>query len=281
MTEETETPEAAAAAALEANKETGESQESSESLLGNHKEGEGDHTLPEDFYNEDKTLNVDKVTELNKNLLSKTKEATGLRQKLGKGLEAAPENVEGYKLSEETAEKLDAKDPLLSAFKDTALKMGLGNDVFQAITDEVLSKIEIPEAADSEAALEKIATDEAARKTKEIEALGEDGPKMLNGLDLFSKAQVEKGLFSPEMAQEFNDMLVTAESVRVMSSLITQLGETPMPNVSTVAGLPSAEEYRAKLTAKDENGNSRMAEPAYLKEMTELGDKMRKAGMKV
>lgn len=257
---------------------TDPSKELGESLLGNLKE---EVKLPDDFFNEDKTFNADKVNEMHKNLESKTKEAQGLRQKLSKGVEAAPETIEGYVLADDMTDKLDEKDPVLAAFKDAALEMGLGNDVFQKITSEVLSKIEIPGAEDSEAAQTKIAEDEATRKTTEIEALGEDGPKMLHGLDLFGKAQVEKGLFSPEMAQEFNDMLVNAESVKVMSSLITQLGETPLPNVSVVAGLPSAEEYRTKLLAKDEHGESKMKDQTYLSEMTELGNKMRKAGMKV
>ncbi len=210
-------------------------------------------SLPEEFWDEEnKTVKADA-------LLSKWKEAEarakGLRDKLAKGAQNAPKDVAEYavELPEDVAKFIKADDPLIVAAKPIAQKYGLSKEAFSGFMAEMAG--EVAKLTQNAVSPEQQAQEIEAYRKEQVSKLGENGPQVLKAINAWGNELKASGLLTDSDYKAFKDMAYSAETVRVLNILRSELGGGRIvPDVASADG-PSRAELEAKLVEAYQKGN--------------------------
>lgn len=220
--------------------------------------------IPEKFWNADKgEARIDDIAKAYSKLEG---EFARLRTEKGvpKDVPAAADGYlkEGVPLPEGT--KLDRigdvpkDDPLVNAFRETALKHKLAPEIAAGIASDILVAMNglLP----------------APRSPDDILAdLGDGGRALADGLMVWLEGQYRSGTLSEqELDYAFQNFGQDAIGIRLLGKLREQTGEKPIPLGAPVGeGLPSVEEWYAM--HRDPRYSS---DPAFREKVEALGEKV-------
>lgn len=186
--------------------------------------------------------------------------ALGLRRKLSeKGSDKAPKTTDEYVLDESLNELLPNESPTTTLLKEKALEAGLSKDKFNAFLSSVMPALkENGMLADSPLSEEEQEQQFEEYKQAELKKLGDNGPKILQGLANWGHALVNNGVLSKDELPVYNNLLTNAESIAVISKLRALTGEQDIPVKTAVQdGLPSREEIDQLIASKEyQEGNA-------------------------
>ncbi len=218
-------------------------QEEQEKPEGEKPEGEKPEGLDASLWDDEKkTIKQDDLLEAYK---KEQEKALGLRRKLSeKGSDKAPKTVEEYTLDESLNELLPSDSPTTSLLKEKALEAGLSKDKFNAFLSSVMPALkENGMIADTPLSEEEQERQFEEYKESELKKLGDNGPKILQGLANWGHALVNNGVLSKDELPVYNNLLTNAESISVIGKLRALTGEKDIPVKTTVQdGLPSRAE---------------------------------------
>lgn len=243
--------------------ETGEETKINEpengSLLSNIPD---DKSKPEYLSDElwDAEKNEVKVADLMKAYESEQKKAKGLREKLSKGVDKAPEKAEDYALNEGV--ELNEEDALF--IKEAAKEAGFTNNQLNGFLEKVLERYGINEDID-----------QAEVMREEMKKLGDTAPQILRAVADFKNGLLSQGVINEEQAKTIERMANSAESVEMLNIFRTLIGGESVPVKSMYSdGLPSDAEIFAMMgTEEYQKGN-----PEALRKVDELMSKRERAG---
>lgn len=243
--------------------ETGEETKINEpengSLLSNIPD---DKSKPEYLSDElwDAEKNEVKVADLMKAYESEQKKAKGLREKLSKGVDKAPEKAEDYAFNEGV--ELNEEDALF--IKEAAKEAGFTNNQLNRFLEKVLERYGINEDID-----------QAEVMREEMKKLGDTAPQILRAVADFKNGLLSQGVINEEQAKTIERMANSAESVEMLNIFRTLIGGESVPVKSMYSdGLPSDAEIFAMMgTEEYQKGN-----PEALRKVDELMSKRERAG---
>lgn len=243
--------------------ETGEEAKINEpensSLLSNIPD---DKSKPEYLSDElwDSEKNEVKVADLMKAYESEQKKAKGLREKLSKGVDKAPEKAEDYAFNENV--ELNEEDALF--IKEVAKEAGFTNNQLNSFLEKVLERYSVNEDIDH-----------AEVMREEMKKLGDTAPQILRAVADFKNGLLSQGVINEEQAKTIERMANSAESVEMLNIFRTLIGGESVPVKSMYSdGLPSDAEIFAMMgTEEYQKGN-----PEALRKVDELMSKRERAG---
>ena len=189
--------------------------------------------LPEHLRGADVNETLTKVMDAYKGARDKIAKGTG-------GLEGeVPDSADGYKIEatgddDVVAAELnkDESKPVLDAFRNAALKVGMPDKAFEAFIREGLTSLAedgIPIGVSDDQAIELSGQQEREQLIKIVGDPREAGT-VISTVDAFGKNMVEAGVMSEADLDEFRVMVGTAESAHIMYRILTaKLGEKPIP----------------------------------------------------
>jgi hypothetical protein len=207
--------------------------------------------LDDAFWDEEnKSIKQDDLIEAYK---KEQEKALGLRRKLSeKGTDKAPKSAEEYMLDESLNELLPSDSPTTSLLKEKALEAGLSKDKFNAFLSSVMPALkENGMIADAPLSEEEQKQQFEEFKQAELDKLGKDGPKILQGLANWGAGMVNSGALSKDELPVFESMITDADSMTVLTKIMGMTGQKPIPVKTSVQdGLPSREEIDAIIASK-------------------------------
>lgn len=218
-------------------------------VLTNDKEGpkqffEKPEGVPDEFWDREK--GVYKADDLYKAYQTEQQKALGLRQKLSKGFQNAPQDPSGYQIGEELEIRDEAEAEKL---KVLAHKAGLSQEQFSTLLKEVSESFGDDNGHDPE----EVEMRAQRVYDEEMKKLGENAPQMISNLKDWGRTLYKQGVYSEDEYKEFLNMPVTATQVMLLSKLRQASGyvmDIPT-NSAPVSGDYSREEINKILASKE------------------------------
>ena len=199
--------------------------------------------LDDSFWDEEnKSIKQNELIEAYK---KEQEKALGLRRKLSeKGSDKAPKSIDEYVLDDSLNELLPNESPTTALLKEKALEAGLSKDKFNAFISAVMPALkENGLIVDGPLNEEERQRQFEEYKESELKKLGDNGPKILQGLANWGHALVNNGVLSKDELPVYNNLLTDAASIAVISKLRALTGEQDIPVKTAVQdGLPSRAE---------------------------------------
>lgn len=215
--------------------------------------------LSDDLWDSEK--NEVKVQDLMKAYESEQKKAKGLREKLSKGVDKAPEKIEDYAFNE----GIELSDDDALFIKEAAKEAGFTNDQLNGFLSKVSERYGVDEKP----------VDQAEVMREEMKKLGDSAPQILRAVADFKNGLLSQGVINEEQAKTIEKMAINAESVEMLNIFRTLIGGESVPVKSMYSdGLPSDAEIFAMMgTEEYQKGN-----PEALRKVDELMSKRERAG---
>lgn len=167
-----------------------------------------------------------------------------LRAKLGTGAFKPPAKADEYAfdMPQGVDLKIDAADPVMSAFKTSALAAGLSKEQFAKLASPMIATI-AKLAADKggqnggapltpeqrEAQAQAAQAEQAKAFQAEIEKLGPNGAEAVRQTGKWLKGLETKGVLTAEEFDALRAYSTTAEGVTALRKLMNMTGEKPVP----------------------------------------------------
>ena len=222
--------------------------------------------LPENLWNEEKG-NFNSM-ELYNQWKTEKEKALGLRQRMSKGFQKAPENPEGYELNLEELQKstkIEFKDDDigLKVAREAAFESGLSKDQFETFINKYTKDMISSGALDkSKKQTEQLSKEQQEEQRKEFvqeetKKLGENAPQIIQSIKNWGQQQVHNDVFSEDDYKTFLNMGYDSQSIRVLNLLRKASGDLSIPsNVNATDGLPSREEIDRLMANPDYETNT-------------------------
>lgn len=188
-----------------------------------------------------------------------------LRAKLGTGAYKPPAKPEEYafEMPQGVDLKIDAADPVMTAFKTSALAAGLSKEQFAKLASPMIATIAklaagkgvgenggaplTPEQREAQA--QAAQAEQAKAFQAEIEKLGPNGAEAVRQTGKWLKGLEVKGVFTKEEFDALRAYSTTAEGVTALRKLMNMTGEKPVPiDLGEAATGLSIEDAKALLT---------------------------------
>lgn len=219
-------------------------------VLTNDREGpkqffEKPEGVPDEFW--DKEKGVYKADDIYKAYQTEQQKALGLRQKLSKGFQNAPQDPSGYQIGEELEIRDEAE---VEKLKTLAHKAGLSQEQFSTLLKEVSESL----GEDSGHDAEEVEMRAQRVYEEEMKKLGENAPQMINNLKDWGRTLYKQGVYSEDEYKEFLNMPVSATQVMLLSKLRQASGyvmDVPTSSSTPASGDYSREEINKILASKE------------------------------
>lgn len=218
-------------------------------VLTNDREGPKQHFekpegIPDEFW--DKEKGAYKAEDLYKAYQAEQQKALGLRQKLSKGFQNAPQDPSGYQVGDEFEIQDEAE---AEKIKTLAHKVGLSQEQFSTLLKEAHEIFEDNNGYDAE----EVEMRAQRVYEEEMRKLGENAPQMISNLKDWGRTLYKQGIYSEDEYKEFLNMPVNATQVMLLSKLRQASGyvmDVPTSS-SPVSGDYSREEINKILASKE------------------------------
>lgn len=219
------------------------------------KENERPEGIPDDFWDaESKSLKADALLEGYK---SEAKQKADMRAIISKGLGKPAENIEEFdnvEIAENVQRYVAEDDPALAVAKEAAFETGIPVDKLTDFVNKYLSKggekgflheVQPQLTEEEQATLQKAEDDKF--KAEQMEILGDEGKRNLDMIKNEVKVGLEKGKFSKEDIEAFENAAYDAKGVNFIAKLIkTQKGQQIIPTEHVIdKGMPTLDELDA------------------------------------
>ncbi len=218
--------------------------------------------VPEEFWDKDK--GVYKSEDIYKAYQAEQQKALGLRQKLSKGFQNAPQDPSGYQL----AEGFEVRDEeAVNKLKSLAHKVGLSQEQFNTMLKEA-TEFEDGNSHDPEEA--NLRAQQVYEQ--EMSKLGENAPQIINNIKDWGRTLYKQGIYSEEEYKEFLNMPVNATQVNLLSKLRQASGyvmDVPVGS-APVDGDYSREEINKILASKEYD----QGDPVLVKKVNDFFNRM-------
>lgn len=204
--------------------------------------------LPEQFW--DSESGTFKGNDLFEEYKKEKDKSLGLRQKLSKGVPAAPESVESYQINAENFANeigyaIPENDPGIDIFKKVAFENGLSSEQFESIYTGYMKEALNNEELQKEINHEPSEEDQQAYISSEMDKLGPDASAVVQGIKNFNQQLLYDGLISKEDFSTAQKMGMSASEVRVMNAYRMKAGDISIPEApSSIDGSESELEIR-------------------------------------
>jgi len=226
--------------------------------------------LPDDFWDAEKQSY--KGEDLFKAYESEKAKALGLRQKLSKGDQNAPKDVDGYKLEWDDEENpLDDSNPQVSVFKKIAHENNLNQEQFNGMLKSFQKEFK----AGSFDPNEELSEAETQQwRQEEMKRLGANHKQITDGFRSWSRQYVQTGVLTQEESERLLKMPASAEDLKILTKIKESAGfinDIPLGGVS-VDGGHTREQIDALIASPDyydetKGAHSRKVVEDYFKKM--------------
>ncbi len=192
--------------------------------------------LPADCW-DDETKQV-KTDVLLQAFEQETKRVNGLRTKLAKGGDKAPETPDAYNFELDEGVQIQDGDAMLDAFKKVAHQAGLSNERANTILNEFI-KATGGFAVNTEPTKEEI----EMAKAEEMEKLGDNAAQVVRAVNSWGKEMIAQGIWSEDDLIAIEEVATTANVVIALNKLRSVMGGSDIPTTDAINdGLPSDKE---------------------------------------
>lgn len=221
--------------------------------------------LPQEFWDDENGSY--RSEEILKAYKAEQQKALGLRQKLSKGVQNVPQDVNAYQVDGEDLEVGDENE--LNAFREIAFNNKLSQEQFNGLIRDLqkysadLQGGEDPE--DRQQYVENV-------YQQEMSKLGEDAPQIISNLRSWGRSLVQQGVMSDDDYKAFLDMPVTAEHVRILNTLRHASGyitDIPVNSSGLISG--TSKEEIDKILASPEYDRG---DPVLIKKVNDYFEQM-------
>jgi hypothetical protein len=195
----------------------------------------------------------------------------GLRDKMAKGLDKAPEKADDYKVTFDDGINVADDDEVLAKAKIAAKAAGISNEQFGKLANAFMKEtggVFLPPTAPTD-------EEKAQYRKAEMEKIGPNAPAIVRGISSWINSNKLNGVFDENDVYVCQDIGSTAEGVKFLNKLRAITGESDIPAVNNFDdGVPSDAEILSIMRSDaykkgDANTVSKVAE--YMERRIKVG----------